>query len=69
MAKRSELEIKARGQVRTWTREQLIIKVSAVTEHIQRAVGRDGGEGFIWSRGGGRGRERSLTKEVALEPH
>lgn len=54
--------------MRNLDREQLIIKVtSAVTEHIQRAVGREGGRDSFGIGAGGRG-ERS-HKEVALEPH
>lgn len=54
--------------MRNLDREQLIIKVmSAVTEHIQRAVGRDGGRDSFGLGAGGR--EERSHKEVALEPH
>lgn len=54
--------------MRNLDREQLIIKVtSVVTEHIQRAVGRDGGRDSFGLGAGGR--EKRSHKQVALEPH
>lgn len=56
--------------MRNVDRKQLIIKVtSAVTGHLQRAAGRDGGRHSFGLGAGGGGREERSHKEVALEPH